>query len=135
MKLSSAITISLLATLAPSLAFPISFNQAAVTELAHVKRAMTSFREALSAKRSPSVSISSALAGLSESSTSSHQIDSNWAHEPDNQVFTKRSAETSREGALADLSGGSGHQIDSNWAHEPDNQLFAKRSSASTPAA
>lgn len=130
MKLSSAITISLLSILAPSLAFPISLNHAAVAELAEVKRAMASFGEALFEKRSPGVSASSALAGLSGGSTSDHQIDPNWAHEPDNQLITKRSAEASREGALAGLPTGSHHQIDSNWAHEPDNQLFAKRSSA-----
>ncbi len=120
MKVSSTITFALLAILTPSLAFPISLNQAAIDELLNVKRAVTSFGEALFDKRSPGVSISSALEGLSDSSSS--RIDSNWAHEPNNQMLPKRSPRASID--LEDLSG-SDQLIDPNWAHEPGN-IFAK---------
>jgi hypothetical protein len=124
MKLSSTITFALLAILTPSLAFPISLNQAAVDELVNVKRAVTSFGEALFDKRSPGASVSSALEGLSDSSSSS-RIDSNWAHEPNNQMLPKRSPRASIDKALEDLSG-SDHSIDPNWAHEPGNTIFSK---------
>lgn len=120
MKVSSTITFALLAILTPSLAFPISLNQAAIDELLNVKRAVTSFGEALFDKRSPGVSVSSALEGLSDSSSS--RIDSNWAHEPNNQMLPKRSPRASID--LEDLSG-SDQLIDPNWAHEPGN-IFAK---------
>lgn len=129
MKVSSTITVALLAIITPSLAFPISLNQAAVDELVNVKRAVTSLGEALFDKRAPPVSVSSALAGLSGSSSS--RIDSNWAHEPDNQLLpdnrklSKRSPRTTLDAALEDLSGPD-HSIDPNWAHEPGNAIFTK---------
>jgi len=122
MKVSSTVTFALLAILTPSLAFPISLNQAAIDELLNVKRAVTSFGEALFDKRSPGVSVSSALEGLSDSSSS--RIDSNWAHEPNNQMLPKRSPRASIDKDLEDLSG-SDQLIDPNWAHEPGN-IFAK---------
>lgn len=123
MKVSSTIAFALLSILTPSLAFPISLNQAAVDELVNVKRAVTSFGETVFDKRSPRVSVSSALAGLSGSSNS--RMDSNWAHEPNNQLTPKRSPKVSTEGALEGLSG-SRHSIDPNWAHEPGNTIFSK---------
>ena len=94
-----------------------------------MKRAVTSLGETLFEKRSPGLSEASALSGLSSGGVVGHNLDSNWAHEPANQLITKRSAGLS---SLSDLTTGGvvAHHLDPNWAHEPDNQLFVKRSSA-----
>ena len=130
MKLSSTLTIAFLSVFVPSLAFPISLNKVAVAELANVKRAVTSFGETLFEKRSPG--LDSSLSSLSSGGVVGHNLDSNWAHEPDNQLITKRSPGLSVSSALSGLSSGgvATHNLDPNWAHEPDNQLFVKRSSA-----